>query len=178
MQKHPEQPPESYAKQIVPKKHELARKRLAEVIAKETGALQLLKTNSPSTFTPNVNEAGSNEANILNDHHVTDCSSVSIQKSLQSFMVTKEKPEESLAEQIQGGINLILVMLKSLTLPEKGKKRGEVYVNHDVAAVITASNWLEVKHPDVVVEILEDGCKVTCYPCQQFHVAQQKKICK
>ena len=80
VQKHPEQPPESYAKQIVPKNHELAGKRLAEIIANETSALQLLETNSPSTFTPNVNEACSNEANISNDQCVTDCSSVSDQR--------------------------------------------------------------------------------------------------
>ncbi len=84
-------------------------------------------------------------------------------------MVAEEKPEVSPVEQMQGDINRILVMLESLTLPEKDKKHGEVNVNHDVTAVITASNLLEVKHPDdVVVDILEDGCKVTCHPCQQL----------
>jgi hypothetical protein len=43
---------QSYAKQIVPKNHELARKHLAEMIAKETSAFQSSETNTPSTFTP------------------------------------------------------------------------------------------------------------------------------
>ncbi|CAB4015692.1 Hypothetical predicted protein, partial [Paramuricea clavata] len=146
VQKHPEQPPESYAKQIVPEKHDLARKRLAEMIAKETSALQSSETNSPSTFTPNLNEEGSNEASSSTNQHDTDGSSIAIQRSLQSFMVAKEKPEVSSVEQIQGDINCILVMLESLTLPEKDKKQGDVHVNHDVTAVIiTASNLLELR---------------------------------
>ncbi len=132
---------------------------MAERIAKETSALQ------SSAITPNVTDVGSKK----------DVADGSIQKSLQSFVVAEEKPEVSPVEQMQGDINRILVMLESLTLPEKDKKHGEVNVNHDVTAVITASNLLEVKHPDVVVDILEDGCKVTCHPCQQFQLAQQKK---
>jgi hypothetical protein len=33
------------------------------MIAKETSALKSSETNTPSTFTPNLNEEGSNEAN-------------------------------------------------------------------------------------------------------------------
>lgn len=58
-------------------------------------------------------------------------------------------------------------MLESLTIPAKNKKQGDLTVNHDVRAVITASNLLEVKHPDVFA--------VTCNPCKQFQLAQQKK---
>jgi hypothetical protein len=52
-QKHPEQPPERYAEQIVPRKHELARKLVAERMTKETSALQ------SSAITPNVTDVGS-----------------------------------------------------------------------------------------------------------------------
>lgn len=134
----------------------------------------MLFNHQKRTLHPHLHQ-GSNEANSSTNQRDTDGSSVAIQRSLQSFMVAKEKPEVSPAEQIQGDINRILVMLESLTLPEKDKKQGEVHINHDVIAAITASNLLEVKHPDVVIDILEDGCKVTCYPCQQFQLAQQQK---
>ena len=66
-------------------------------------------------------------------------------------------------------------MLESLTIPENGKQQsGEVNVNHDVTAVITASNLLEVNHPDIIVDIV-DGCKITCHACQQVHFVQQKR---
>ena len=91
-------------------------------------------------------------------------------------MVAEKKAEVSPVEQMQGDVNRILVMLEALTIPEKDKEIKAVNVNHDVTAIITASNLLEVKHPDIIVDILEDGCKITCHPCQQFQLAQQKDL--
>jgi hypothetical protein len=78
----------------------------------------VLFNHQKRTLHPHLHQ-GSNEANSSTNQRDTDGSSVAIQRSLQSFMVAKEKPEVSPAEQIQGDINRILVMLESLTLPEK-----------------------------------------------------------
>lgn len=134
-------------------------------MAKET-SLQTA-TKHALTSTPNIN--------VSRKKDVVTEGSASVQKSIQSFTVAEEKPQVSRVEQMQGDINRILVMLESLTIPDKNKKYGDLTVNHDVTAVLTASNLLEVKHPDVVVDILEDGCKVTCNPCKHFQLAQQKK---
>ena len=59
-------------------------------------------------------------------------------------MVTEENSEtQSPVEKIQGDINRVILMLESLTVPEKNKThRGQLSVNE----VLSASNILEVKH--------------------------------
>ena len=44
-----------------------------------------------------------------------------------------------------------------------------------VSGVVSASNLLDVKHHDILVEILDNGCKVTCCTCRQYQMAQQNK---
>lgn len=68
-------------------------------------------------------------------------------------------------------------MLQSLTIPEKNThQKGQSEITNDATAILTASNLLEVKHHDICVEILEDGCKVTCYTCQQYQLSQSKTM--
>ncbi len=181
LQKHSDQPEKGYEKQIVPKDHEHARKLLTE------RAKEMSSATSPSTGT---NDAGENSNQTISstmktyttttssqdDRNKKDGGPGTVQKSLQSFLVAEKKAEVSPVEQMQGDVNRILVMLEALTIPEKDKEIKAVNVNHDVTAIITASNLLEVKHPDIIVDILEDGCKITCHPCQQFQLAQQKDL--
>ncbi len=122
------------------------------------------------------NETSTTTTSSQDDRNKKDGGPGTVQKSLQSFLVAEKKAEVSPVEQMQGDVNRILVMLEALTIPEKDKDIKEVNVNHDVTAIITASNLLEVKHPDIIVDILEDGCKITCHPCQQFQLAQQKDL--
>ena len=78
-----------------------------------------------------------------NESQKQDSRQGTMQRTMQSFVVTEEKEKVSPVEKMQGDINRILVMLESLTIPENGKQQcGEVKVNHDVTAVITASNLL------------------------------------
>lgn len=118
----------------------------------------------------------SQEIDDTQENEETPASSATVQRSLKSFFLPKEKVEVSPVEQVQGDISRILLMLESLTIPEKQQRQSvDVNINHDVTAVITASNLLEVKHPDIIADSLEDGCKITCHTCQQFQFAQQKK---
>lgn len=65
--------------------------------------------------------------------------------------------------------------LESLTVPEKQNAQADVMVNKDIAGVISASRLFDVKHPDIVMDILEDGCRITSYTCQQFQLSQPRK---
>jgi hypothetical protein len=92
--------------------------------------------------------------------------------------VTKESDEQEPAiKNMQHDISRMLVMLQSLTIPERNNDQKErIGVNSDSTAIITASNLMEAKHPDIRVDILDDGCKVSCYSCQHFYLANQKKM--
>ena len=81
-------------------------------------------------------------------------------------------------EKLQGDISRMLVMLQSLTIPENSRHKlsNQIEITHDATAIITASNLSEVKHPDIHIEVLEDGCKVTCNTCKQFRLSQQRKM--
>ena len=70
-------------------------------------------------------------------------------------MVTEENSEtQSPVEKIQGDMNRVILMLESLTIPEKNKThRGQLSINEDITGVLSASNILEVKHPDIIVQI-------------------------
>ena len=99
-----------------------------------------------------------------------------VQKSLSNFVVVAEKQP---LEQLQKDVNCMLVVLQSLTVGENTALKRHVEVNINVSTVLSTSNLLEVKHPNILVgdvlQILENGCRVTCYTCQQYQMSQQKK---
>ena len=78
-------------------------------------------------------------------------------------------------EKMQSDINHILVMLGSLTCTERPSQASEVGAHSDVTALTIASNLLEIDHPDIIVDIIEDGCKITCITCKNFAESQPKR---
>ena len=144
----------------------------------DTAIQQNVVTNTQTFTNTHANSCSEADSNLipLKSHVHSRCPGT-VQKSLADFVVPEENVQSSPAvEKLQGDISRMLVMLESLTIPENNKMQGrQVEVNNDVTALITASNLLEVKHPDIVVEILEDGCKVTCYTCEQFRLSQTRK---
>ena len=129
---------------------------------------KLLKSNkkdSESQLQDNIQaeetgESSINQASLLNVIDMPETEPM--QRSITNFMVTEENSEtQSPVEKIQGDMYRVILMLESLTIPETNKThRWQLSVNEDITGVLSASNILEVKHPDIIVQILEDGCRV------------------
>ena len=168
-QKHSEKPKEDYAKYVVPKNHELARKLLKSNKKESESQLQ------DNIQAEETGESSINQASLLNVIDMPETEPM--QRSITNFMVTEENSEtQSPVEKIQGDMNRVILMLESLTIPEKNKThRWQLSVNEDITGVLSASNILEVKHPDVIVQILEDGCRVTCHSCQKYQQSRRRK---
>ena len=104
------------------------------------------------------------------------CSHLAVQSSLSGFVIPERNLRtESRIENMQNDLSRVVLMLKSLTLPENKRSPADVIVNKDISGVISASRLLDIKHPDIIVDILEDGCRITCHTCQQFQLSQPKK---
>jgi hypothetical protein len=100
----------------------------------------------------------------------------STQRSLGSYFKVEEKPEPSVLEKIQSDVNQILVTLGSLKLVERGTHHESTAdVNCDVTTLKAAGNLMEVKHPDIHVDTLVDGCKVTCVSCKNYMLSQSAR---
>ena len=76
---------------------------------------------------------------------------------------------------MQNDLSRVILMLESLTLPENKQSPADMIVSKDISGVISASRLLDIKHPDIIVDILDDGCRITCHTCQQFQLSQPKK---
>lgn len=168
-QKHPDKPNKNYAQYIVPKSNERAKTFL--MTDKKTGNEQSKK------------EAQESKDKAMFSNVSPSLQSETVQRSLEGFVVEKEvksdKSEEQAVQlqQLQGDLSRVVLMLESLTIPKKPSNltSEQAPVNEDVTGVMSASNLLEVKHPDIIVQILEDGCRVTCYSCEQFQQSQPRK---
>ena len=154
---------------MVPKNHELARKLLKSNKKESESQLQ------DNIQAEETGESSINQASLLNVINMPETEPM--QRSIANFMVTEENSEtQSPVEKIQGDMNRVILMLESLTIPEKNKThRWQLSVNEDITGVLSASNILEVKHPNITVQILEDGCRVTCYSCQKYQQSRRRK---
>ncbi len=174
---------------IVPKDHEKAVQRLRENEtihklheANKNDSCQSKKSEKgkfnsnpvdTSTHGPtDVIQQANKETSLEESSTLQMTSSRTVQKSLASFIVTEDKPQPTPMEKMQSDINHILVMLGSLTCTEKPSQVG---AHSDVTTLRLASNLLEIDHPDIIVDIIEDGCKITCVTCKNFAESQAKR---
>lgn len=72
-------------------------------------------------------------------------------------------------------VNRMLSMLEDLTVESKVKSKSGNTSNVSAGSLKESSNLLEISYPDIVVEILDNGCRVTCIPCKQYFVSRSKK---
>ena len=122
------------------------------------------------------NTSCSEESTTPDVHRSSSICSKTVQKSLARFIVPEDKADPTPIDKIQSDINRILIVLNSLTVTEKNRPQGtEFGVNSNVTTSIIASNLLEIRHPDIVIDIIEDGCKVTCVTCKNFIMSQPEK---
>ena len=54
-------------------------------------------------------------------------------------------------------------MVEDLTVESKGKSKVVDKSNMSTGSLKEIPNRLELSHPDIVVEILDDGCRVNMY---------------
>ncbi len=121
-------------------------------------------------------KSASEESDASKTVKLYDVRGTSTQRSLASYFKVEEKPEPSVLEKIQSDVNQILVTLGSLKLVERGTHHESTAdVNCDVTTLKAAGNLMEVKHPDIHVDTLVDGCKVTLCVMQKLHVVSISK---
>ena len=70
-------------------------------------------------------------------------------------------------------------MLGSLTVTEKSQSQAtEVGVNSGVTTLISATNLLEIKHPDIYVEVIEDAAEGLGYHAKTLPFPSRTEGCK
>ena len=88
-----------------------------------------------------------------------------MQSTLSPFILPKDNPVVSL-EQIQSGINHLLVKMESFTLKENYVESDMLELSStDTTQFKSIRNLLEV---DIKVETIADGCRITCNPCNKY----------
>ncbi len=92
----------------------------------------------------------------------------SMQSTLSTFILPKENHPVSL-EQIQSGINHLLVKMESFTLKENYVESDMLELSSsDTSQFKSTKNLLEVDHHDIKVETTSDGCRIICNPCNEY----------
>ena len=107
------------------------------------------------------------------DYDVTDTTSGKTQKSLEGFLshddeLSPNEKKDKFAK-MQSDINQIKLMLLSLRLQQTGA---------DDVRIEDTGHWGvndDIKHDNIPIEILDDGCKVTCTVCRTFMQMNQSR---
>ena len=98
------------------------------------------------------------------------CKARNIQSTLSSFMTAENRTVTPTMEEIQSGINQILVKMESFS--RNGRHGVEAnmqdMLNNDTTLLKAANNLKEVCHPDIKVGTIGDRCSITCVPCCEY----------
>ena len=136
---------------IVPRDHEEARRSRNTKEEKTENNKTVLKTKEPAT-------------------------SDIVQKTMDDFIPdlkhtqTETAPDISDLPVIREDKNQIKLMLSELTISKSHHtKKGEVLVDRD--SFKKARCLVELQHEDILVEIGNDGCKITCKACYHYMLA-------
>ena len=86
-----------------------------------------------------------------------------VQRMLNGFLANEEKEESSQLNKIQADVNRILLMVEDLTVESKGKSKVVDKSNRRTGSLNEIPNLLEWSHPDILVEILDDGMQSNMY---------------
>jgi hypothetical protein len=103
---------------------------------------------------------------------------LTVQSTLNDFIIKEQEAETTQLNNIQGDVNRILLMLEDLTVESKVKSKvgdSTDRSNVNAGSLKEFSNLLEISHPDIVIDILDDGCRVTCIPCKHYFLSQSNK---
>ena len=107
-------------------------------------------------------------------HEETSMTQKNIQSYLDQDQAKKQTDEEAMTK-MQSDINQIKLMLSTLTLQEKHANDIDLGNTSDIG-IKNAKNIIEILHKDINIEVLEDGCKITCITCRRYIEAKQVEI--
>ena len=101
-----------------------------------------------------------------------------VEKPVQSSMTGFLSPEPdteitrpATIQQTQSNISCLLVTVESMAIKYKcstSHSKSITQVSADIGTLKDADNYLEISHPEITIEVLEDGCRVIYVPCQQY----------
>ena len=96
-----------------------------------------------------------------------------VQPMLNKYFVKEEKVDESITlAQLSNNINQVLIKLDTLTIKDHPSQQiTSIKYPGDISKLKAAHSLMEIDHPDILVEILEDGCRVTCITCKEYLAA-------
>ena len=119
--------------------------------------------------------------NPVNNKSKTSTESETMQKSIAGFLSHDDEDANSQEEEdnlvkMQSDINQIKLMLSSLSLMQIGRDDVKMENTGDWG-IRDANNMKDINHDDISIEILDDGCKVTCIVCQTFfHLNTNRRL--
>ena len=96
-----------------------------------------------------------------------------VQPMLNKYFEKEEKIDEPITlEQLSNDINQVLIKLDTLIIKDHPSQQiPSIKYPGDISKLKSAHSLMEIDHPDVLVEILEDGCRVTCITCKEYLAA-------
>ena len=170
--KHKHENPSLSLKYIVPSNHEDAKKLMKD------------KPKEPDHEIPkpqrlNLTKTTDDIVNIISSKSKTSIESETTQKSIAGFLLhddeDSQEKEDNLVK-MQSDINQIKLMLSSLSLMQIGRDDVKIENTGDWG-IKDANNMKDINHDDISIEILDDGCKVTCIVCQTFfHLNSSRRL--
>ena len=104
-----------------------------------------------------------------------------MQSSLERYYEAEHKQntdEPATLDQIRNGISEVLVKLDTLSIRDHPSQPIlSQNFSSDISLIKSAQNLMELNHPEIVVDILEDGCRVTCMTCKEYFASDlQSKL--
>ncbi len=167
--KHKDEDSSLSLKYIVPSNHEDA-KRLLKDKPRQPGH----EIAKPQLTMSNVTNKTADDdiVHIIDNKSKTNIKSEKMQKSIAGFFLHDDEDSNSQEKddnlvKMQSDINQIKLMLSSLSLMQSGRDDVKIENTGDWG-IKDANNMKDINHDDICIEILDDGCKVTCIVCHTF----------
>ena len=95
-----------------------------------------------------------------------------IQSSIDRYYGSVDKEfsdDPATLNQIRNDVNQVIIMLDALTIRDHPSQPVLTQnFSTDIEPIKTSQNLMEINHPEILVELLEDGCRVTCMTCKDF----------
>ena len=177
-----------YRTHIVPKSHEKARsllkqKKLAQSkknlipIQRKINEQPVIDDLDPNKRKFEENEIENidepNEVKSQEKFNISEISGIDIQPMLESYFEKEGKSDDEPAtlEQLRNDISRVLTKLDSLSIKDHPSQAVQSKYSSNISNLNSVHNLMEICHPDILVETLEDGCRVTCIPCKDYFAA-------
>ena len=111
-----------------------------------------------------------NEVKSQEKFNISEISGIDIQPMLESYFEKEGKSDDEPAtlEQLRNDISRVLTKLDSLSIKDHPRQAVQSKYSSNISTLNSVHNLMEICHPDILVETLEDGCRVTCISCKDY----------